>query len=59
MEKNKQMKQPLIIYPHWRYALKNFKTKKKNIKELVKTISIRKKGVQNYYTNTFFFLFAL
>ena len=49
------MKQPLIIYPYWRYKLKNFKTKKKNIKESVKKFPLEKKGVQNYYTNTFLF----
>jgi len=49
------MKEILMAMPYWRYALNNFKTKKKKIKSLVKQFPLEKKGIQNFYSNTFLF----
>lgn len=49
------MKEMLMAIPLWRYALKDFKTKKKKIKSLVKQFPLEKKGIQNFYSNTFLF----
>ena len=44
-----------MAIPLWRYALKDFKIKKKKIKNLIKQFPLEKKGIQNFYSNTFLF----